>query len=101
MEDILNTDQRPKTEFHQEYMFVVLKMLSFNEREEYVEPEQVSFILRENLLVTFREKESDVFDLVYQRLQKNRGIIRKMGADYLAYALIWPHRAVTNIEDVK
>ncbi len=88
LEDILNTDQRPKIEDFEKYIFIVLKMLSYNENKKETESEQVSLILGSNFVISFQEREGDVFEYVRERIRKNKGRVRKMGSDYLAYALI-------------
>ncbi len=87
-EDIVNTEQRPKVEEYDDYLFFVLKMISYDEKSETVEIEQISFLLGERYLVSFQEKHGDCFDLIRQRIRENKGILRKMGSDYLAYSLI-------------
>jgi magnesium transporter len=86
LEDIANTGQRPKMEDFDDYIFVVLRMLRFDEKE--TKTEQISIILGRDFVVSFQEMEGDVFDAIRERLRSNKGRIRKMGADYLAYALI-------------
>ena len=88
MEDILNTFQRPKQEDLGHYLFIVLKMLNYDNTEKEVKSEHVSFILGPNFVVSFQEQERDVFNPIRERLKKARGKIRKKGADYLLYALI-------------
>lgn len=88
MEDIGNTTQRPKVEDFENYIFVVLKMLYFDEQGEEIEVEQVSLILAKNFVISFQEKEGDVFDSVRDRIEKGKGRIRTMGSDYLLYSLI-------------
>jgi magnesium transporter len=88
LEDILNTDQRPKMEDYGDYLYIVLRMLSYKDQGTEIETEQVSLILGENFVFSFQEKEGDSFDPIRQRIRNNKGRIRKMGADYLAYALI-------------
>jgi magnesium transporter len=63
-------------------------MLYYDAKAEQVEVEQVSLILGPNWVITFQEREGDVFDSVRDRLRKGKGRIRKTGADYLAYALV-------------
>ncbi len=87
-EDILNTFHRPKFEESEEYLFLVLKMLIYNPGAKDVISEQVSFVLGPNFLVTFQEQEGDVFNPVRERLRKALGRVRKMGPDYLLYALM-------------
>jgi len=87
-EDIVNTLQRPKVEEYEDYVFFVLKMLIYDEDTEDIDVEQVSFILGDRYLVSFQERHGDCFDVIRQRIRENKGIIRRMGADYLAYSLI-------------
>ncbi len=86
LEDILNTGQRPKIDDFGEYIFLVLKMLYYQEKE--VTVEQVSLILGSNFVFSFQEREGDVFNNIRERIRNNKGRIRKMGADYLAYCLL-------------
>ncbi|ACM22282.1 MAG: magnesium transporter [Thermotoga sp.] len=88
LEDILNINQRPKIEFFDEYVFLVLKMITYDENSSELTSEQISLILRGNCVLTFQEKRGDVFDPVRERIRHNRGVIRKRGADYLLYALV-------------
>ncbi len=88
LEDILNTDQRPKMDDLDDYIYLVLKMLSFNHESDELQVEQVSLILGRNFVISFQEREGDVFDPIRERLRSNKGRIRKMGADYLAYSLM-------------
>lgn len=88
MEDILNTDQRPKIEDYKDYLYIVLKMLHDRETEETV-TEQISLVLGPGFVISFQEGiEGDVFNSVRERLRTAKGRIRSMGADYLAYSLI-------------
>jgi magnesium transporter len=88
LEDILNTDQRPKLEDFDDYLFVVLKMIQYDDAHDEMEIEQVSILLGANFVVSFQERPGDVFDPVRGRIEAGKGRIRKLGADYLAYALI-------------
>lgn len=88
LEDILSIDQRPKLEIFDNYVYVVLKMLSYSEKNSGLESEQVSLIFGKNFLISFQEKEGDVFDLIRDRLRNAKGRIRKSDSDYLTYALI-------------
>jgi len=87
LEDIVNLSQRPKIDEYDDYLFIVLKMLYYNENEDII-TEQVSFILGNNYVLTFQEAEGDVFDSVRDRIRFNKGRIRGLGSDYLLYALI-------------
>jgi len=88
LEDIMNTSQRPKSEDFDHYVYIVLKMIYLNQKDFDLDAEQISLILGKNFVITFQEKEGDVFDLVRQRIKGGKARVRKMGADYLAYALI-------------
>jgi len=88
LEDIVNTGQRPKIEDFVDYIFVTLKMLRYSDEEKETKAEQVSLILGSNFVISFQENEGDVFDPIRQRIEADKGRIRKMGADYLAYALM-------------
>ncbi len=88
LEDILNTDQRPKIEDFGEYMYVVLKMFSYDDKSNEILIEQVSLILGANFVLSFQENVGDVFNPIRERIRSGKGKIRKMGADYLVYALL-------------
>ena len=87
LEDIANTEQRPKFEDYEHYVVSIMKML-YCEKE--VQAEQLSIILLDkNTVLSFQEAEGgDAFNLIRTRLRQGKGRIRKMGADYLAYCLI-------------
>lgn len=88
LEDILNTDHRPKAEFYQNHVFFVLRMLWFAENHSELHSEQVSLVLGEGYVLSFQEAPGDVFEPIRARLRSGHQRIRSMGADYLLYALI-------------
>ncbi len=89
LEDILHTSQRPKMEDFHSYVYIVLRMLSVNGEEGgHIAAEQMSVIVGENFVITFQEFPGDIFDPIRDRIRTDKGRIRKMGADYLAYSLI-------------
>jgi magnesium transporter len=88
LEDLVNTAQRPKIEDFPHYLFIVLKMMAFNEASQSIATEHVSMILGSDYLLTFLEDEGDVFDAVRERLRAAKGRVRLMKADYLAFALM-------------
>lgn len=102
LEDIVNTDQRPKLEDFGDYLYVVLKMLRPQEGKHF-RLEQISLIIGSYFVISFQEGiGSDVFSEIKQRIRNGKGRIRSMGADYLAYTLIDPvvDNYFTILEDV-
>ncbi len=88
LEDIVNTAQRPKAEEFDNYFFVVLKMMTYSEKTHEIDIETVSMVFGEGFVISFQERDGDAFDSVRERIRANKGRIRKMAADYLAYALM-------------
>jgi len=78
LEDILNTRQRPKMEDFGEYIYIVLKMLHYNDETNEIASEQMSLILGPNFVISFQEKEGDVFNPIRERIRNDKGRIRKM-----------------------
>lgn len=87
LEDVVNTGQRPKLEDYGDYFFLVLKVLDLDAAGE-LRAEQVSLILGDGYVLTFRERRSGVFGAVRDRIREDTVRIRKMAADYLLYALV-------------
>lgn len=88
LEDILNTDQRPKVTENSSNLTFFLKMLHYHDDTGKVTGDQISIVLNENTLITFQEKPARYFEPVRERIRNSRGRIRQSGADYLAYVLI-------------
>jgi len=89
LEDILNTDQRPKFDDMENYVYMVLKMPQYNDKGADIVAEQISLILGSNFVLSFQEGiKGDVFEPLRQRIRSGKGKIRKLGADYLAYAIV-------------
>ena len=88
LEDIVNTTQRPKMEEYDDYLFLILKMAYIDKETEEVVIEQVSIILGNHFVISFQEKERDVLEGVRQRLRTGKIRIRKLGCDYLTYAMM-------------
>jgi magnesium transporter len=87
LEDILNTEQRPKSEDHGDYLFVVLKL--FHEAPDGATvSEQVSLVLGSNWMITLQEKEGGFLDPVRTRLRNEKSRLRKGGTDDLAHAIL-------------
>jgi magnesium transporter len=88
LEDIVSTSQRPKIETFPDYVFIVCRMLRIDPATSRIESEQISLILGRNFVMSFQERAGDVFDPVRERIRLGKGRIRKLGPDYLAYALL-------------
>ncbi len=87
IEDIVHTQQRPKVEDYEDYIFVVFKMLYFDEENKF-KAEHLSLVVSHGWVISFQEADGDVFDPIRSRLRNDKGRIRSMGADYLFYALM-------------
>ena len=85
VEDILDASQRPKTEEFDDYLFIAFKAANPSDGLDF---EHMSLVITRDTVLTFQEKPGDYFDGVRKRILNNAGRIRRMGADYLAYALI-------------
>jgi len=88
VEDILNTNQRPKLDIYDDYIYLVVRMPRLDREQGEIGFEQVSFIVYGTQLITFQERAGDTFDPVRNRIVNGVGRIRKMGTDYLLYALV-------------
>jgi magnesium transporter len=88
LEDIMNTSQRPKLEDLGESLYFVVKMLEFLPERSDVSIEQMSVAFGKNFVLSFQERPGDTFNPLRERIRKGKGRIRRMGSDYLAYALL-------------
>lgn len=88
LEDILNTNQRPKVEFSDGILFVTLRYLKFNAETKSIDSEQISIVVKDNVVLTFCESTSKIFAPLLQRIQNINGRFRTRTAYYLMYAII-------------
>jgi magnesium transporter len=88
LEDILHTGQRPKMEDFEDHIFLVVKMFYYDEKDNEIKMEQVSLLLGPNFVISFQEREGDIFNSIRERIRNHKGRIRRMKADYLGYALL-------------
>ncbi len=88
LEDIVNTNQRPKAEAEDNCFFVVIRMLSYDDQTHRVRSEHMSFVLGDHFLLSFQEGAGDVLEAVRKRLRNGKGRLRTQQADYLLYALL-------------
>jgi magnesium transporter len=88
LEDVMNTDQRPKLDDYEDYLCLFLKILSYDDSNHRLRVEQISLVLGPHFVFTFQERDNPIFEPVRERLRKAKGRIRKLGPDHLAYTLI-------------
>lgn len=88
LEDILSTQQRPKLDEYDDYLYLVLKRFEIAGDDFHVTEEQISILLFGNILFTIKEKQDDLFKPLITRLQSEKGRIRGQSADYLAYCVL-------------
>lgn len=88
LEDVVNTNSRPKIDDFKDYAFIVLKMLTYDTARHNLNIEQVSLVLGKNFVISFQENEGDLFNSIRVRLRDADSRIRKYGSDYLAYCLM-------------
>ena len=88
LEDVVNTEQRPKVEDYTDRIFIVLKMFSYDSTEKSLAREQISVVVGPKFVLSFQEWEGDVLEPVRQRLRTKSGRFRSRGADYLGYAIV-------------
>ena len=87
-EDILNTTQRPKIENFDDYLFIVMKMLDYDDKAEAINSQQISLVVGANFLLSFQEGVDDPFDPLRQRIRAESSRLRMSGTDYLAYCMV-------------
>lgn len=88
LEDLVNTFQRPKFEEFPDYLYLAMKMMTFDESNDRVEIEHVGLIVGSDYVISFLEDEGDVFDEVRERIRAANGRLRTARSDYLAYSLM-------------
>jgi len=88
LEDILNTDQRPKVDDYGDYLYLVARLFDYHPRNHHLGSDQVSLIVGKDFVLTFQERPSGTFSSLRERLRANRNQVRRLGADYLAYSLL-------------
>jgi len=88
LEDILNTEQRPKIEIHDNYLFISLKMLTYDSVQKEIQNEQISLILGKQFVLSFQEREGDVLQPIRERIKNSASRLRKFAPDYLVYAIM-------------
>jgi len=88
LEDIMNSTSRPKIEIFDDYAFITLKMLEFDNRTSALNIEQLSLIVSEKYLLMFQERPGDSFNSIRERIRTAKGKVRSKNAYYLAYMIL-------------
>lgn len=88
LEDVLNTDHRPKVDELNDLLFLIVKAVRWDSSTERIEFEQVSLFMGDGFVLSFQEKLGNVLARVKSRIKENKGRIRTEGHDYLMYALV-------------
>ncbi len=86
--DILNTNRRTRIEEQKEVLFFNIKSILPTENSDNISVEQISFLLKEGILISFQEKRSDFFRDIRERIRTHSGIVRTKKVDYLLYILL-------------
>jgi magnesium transporter len=87
LEDAVNVGHRPKAELLDKHQMYVTRMVL--EREHHaVHSEQVTIFFNLDWVLSFQERYRDVLGPVRERIRLQQGTMRRMRADYLAYAII-------------
>lgn len=87
VQDILDTNQRPKFQDLDDYIFITVKSF-LPASDQNLEIEQISFLLGKQMLISFQEKKGDHFEHVRTRIREDNGLVRKKGPDFLLFLLI-------------
>ena len=88
IEDILNTEQRPKIDEFEDYLFLETRNFYYDKTSMSTSSEQISLVLGRNFLLTFQERATGAFEPIRERLRASRAQIRELGVDYLAYCVL-------------
>jgi magnesium transporter len=88
IEDILNTDQRPKVDDYEEYSYIVVHLYNAAREQSDVSTDQISLVIGRDFVLTFQERPSGTFAPIRQRLRSDKGALRRIGSDYLTYSLL-------------
>jgi magnesium transporter len=87
-EDVVSIGQRPKVENYDHQLYIVLRALEYDDRNDEIAEDQISIVLGQDFVLSFQEQPGDSFDPIRDRLRTGKGTLRERGADFLAYSLI-------------
>ncbi len=88
LEDILNTNQRPKVEFHDHYIYIVLKRWELEHKPFVIGYEQISILILNNYIFTFKERPDNLFNPLISHLKSNKGMLKSRTTDFIAYLIL-------------
>lgn len=88
IEDILNTDQRPKVDAYDDYLYIVGKIYDSTRTRGDLAMDQISLVIGRDFVLSFQERRSGTFDPIRQRLRGEKAGLRQVASDYLAYTLL-------------
>lgn len=86
--DILNVERRTRIEEFGDVLFFSVKSVLPEDVNGELRTEQVSFLLKGDVIVSFQEKKSDYFGHIRERIRTGGGIVRKKKNDYLLYLML-------------
>jgi len=86
--DIMNTHARPKIQEYDNCIYISLKMIQYDDSQNYISTENIVILIKENILLSFQEKKGDVFDPLRERVRKSKKRLRNSGTDYLTFAIM-------------
>lgn len=88
LEDILNTDHRPKYEENDSLGIFILKMAKYDEDQRRISASQCAVILGKSFVITLQEQKANDFNPVRERIRNTKKRTRFIDPDYLAYVLL-------------
>jgi len=88
LSDVMNPSARPKMQEFDNGIFVTIKMVQYNEKDDLLTVENLSIIIADNILISFQEQPGIVFEPIRERIRRHKNKIRTSGSDYLAFALL-------------
>ncbi len=88
IEDILNTDQRPKVDDYDDYLFIVSHLYNIDPKQVDIARDQISVVVGRDFVLSFQERSTGIFTPLRQRLRADKSPLRRTGGDYLAYSML-------------
>ncbi len=88
LEDILNTNQRPKIDVHADYIYITLKRWALEQVPFVIGYEQISILILKNYIFTFKERPDNLFEPLINQLKTGKGVFKSRSTDFLAYLVL-------------